>query len=362
MKKLLTILLAAVLTVSLAACGGDKKQEENLPIQSRGLFVLEREDGTELDSLNNMETYLIHVYDIIPDEVQNAELSSFGSGYTMTLNGVNKYEALDAPRNFKMGSGATKVQYFMLASGYATPMEIGSVFAGSEPIRAMSIYKVNKNDIKDDMTAVFAIKNSNFPSSGPYDCEVKLGDAAKITRFDDVFDIEDDPTDYKIAAAYFQRIKTMFNNTTCGVNFEKLNNGDNAYKTGVNFIKRIKDGVFSVTKYEGGDISSSVSFEGNNATITTVTTAPDDLPRFDPEAVKRVYPDLPVDKFEEALDLWIQGAEAYYNDGVDTQNVTNLAMQDVFTYGQKIINFYTSMLSSGNKRPVELDIVGKYIN
>ena len=80
MKKRIALLLAAALTVPLAACGSGG-QGENAPVQTLGWFVMEREDGVALDDLSDQETYLVHVYDLIPDESENAELSLFASNY-----------------------------------------------------------------------------------------------------------------------------------------------------------------------------------------------------------------------------------------------------------------------------------------
>ena len=79
MKKRIALLLTAALTVPLAACGSGGGKDENAPVQTLGWFVMEREDGVALDDLGDQETYLVHVYDLIPDESENAELSSFAS-------------------------------------------------------------------------------------------------------------------------------------------------------------------------------------------------------------------------------------------------------------------------------------------
>ena len=65
MKKLLALMLSAAFMVSLAACGGGdtgsngtsgeetatSQENQSGPIQSRGLFLLERAEGEELDDL-----------------------------------------------------------------------------------------------------------------------------------------------------------------------------------------------------------------------------------------------------------------------------------------------------------------------
>ena len=132
------------------------------------------------------------------------------------MNGVNTYEPLVAPTAFEIDSFSipSNVDYFMLASGYAAPPELGTVLAGGEPIRSMSVYKINTNDINDDTTATFTVTSCDV-----YDCELNFTreDIITINRFDDVYQLEENPTDYQIAAAYFQRVRSTCNNTVSGI-------------------------------------------------------------------------------------------------------------------------------------------------
>ena len=175
MKRIAGYFLAGVLAAALTACGGGDTAGGELPegpaspVESRGLFLLERTEGEALDDLTAQETYLIHVYDLIPDAAKNVEMGGFESSYEMTLNGVNSYEPLYAPVSYTVDGMNTpgSAQYFMLASGYAAPPELGTVLAGGEPIRAMSIYKINTHDIQDDTTATFTVTGCDV-----YDCEL----------------------------------------------------------------------------------------------------------------------------------------------------------------------------------------------
>ena len=133
MKKIVSLLLTGALALSLAACGGGNaessetsgektaapQENQSGPIQSKGLFLLERTEGEELDDLTAQETYLIHVYDILPDQSKNVEMGVFESNYSMTMNGVNTYEPLVAPTAFEIDSFSipSNVDYFRLASG-----------------------------------------------------------------------------------------------------------------------------------------------------------------------------------------------------------------------------------------------------
>lgn len=95
MRKTLALFLTVALMLSLAACGGGdtgsngtsgeetatSQENQSGPIQSKGLFLLERAEGEELDDLTAQETYLIHVYDIIPDQSKNVEMGVFESSH-----------------------------------------------------------------------------------------------------------------------------------------------------------------------------------------------------------------------------------------------------------------------------------------
>lgn len=268
----------------------------------------------------------------------------FESNYSITLNGVNTYEPLYAPVSYSVDSFTTpgSAQYFMLASGYAAPPELGTILAGGEPIRAMSIYKINTNDIKEDTTATFTVKNCDV-----YDCELNFerDDIISIDRFDDVFQIEENPTDYQIAAAYFQRVKTICNNTMTGTLFNKLtSNGLVSYQNGLTIIDGwCNYGVFSATKLEG----FTEELVGEETAV-----APDDIPRFDRETVKRVYPDLPVDAFEDALASWISNGQVALDalnagqNGGEAGDLADAAIRNMQTYGPQILDYYTAKLSN----------------
>ncbi|USF28230.1 hypothetical protein N510_003189 [Firmicutes bacterium ASF500] len=363
MKKLLALTLAAALALSLAACGGggdtsrvgnrdtssssvasSTPKQENSPIESKGLFLLEREDGVELDDLTAQQTYLIHVYDINTDSAKNVEMSPFESSYAMTMNGVNEYKALSAPVSYavdKTYNTPSTIDYFMLASGYAAPPELETILAGGEKIRAMSVYKINLNDIKDDTTATFKVEYCDV-----YDCELNFtrNDIISISRFDDVFQVEDNPTDYQIAATYFKRVEAVCSNMITGTMFDRLHsNGLISYEDGLYMIEVYTTyTIFDVTGVVG---LTEEFFEKDGAPHT-------DLPRFDREAVKRIYPDMPVDAFEDGLEIWLTNGkiavESLKNDkkaGTEGQ-LADAALNDMATYGRKILEYYTAKLTN----------------
>ena len=139
MKKWTALLLASAIALSLTACGSGESTESpgsastgtediGTAVESKGLFVLDRSSGIDLsqeENLSERETYLIHVYDIIPDDAKNVDMSQFNSDYTVLLNGVNTYESSTT-------YGGTALNSFLLGSGYQLDREIGTVFAGDD--------------------------------------------------------------------------------------------------------------------------------------------------------------------------------------------------------------------------------------
>lgn len=205
----------------------------------------------------------------------------------------------------------------------------------------MAFIKINTNDINDDTTATFTVTSCDV-----YDCELNFTreDIITINRFDDVYQLEENPTDYQIAAAYFQRVRSTCNNTVSGIMFQNLfSDGLTSYQNCLSYLSSTKTyGIYSVTGLEG----FTEDFIGDDT-----ATVPD-LPAFDREAVKRVYPDLPVDAFEDALESWLtngQTALDALNAGQDSGEAGQLAdaaVNSMKTYGLQILEYYTAKLSN----------------
>ena len=209
MKKLLALILSAALALSLVACGGgsgagdnNTSSESNTDktgcIVSKGLFVLEPKDGFDLtneENLSPQEIYMIHVYDIIPDSRKNGEMSDMQFDYTVTLNDANTYESRT------MAGGAAQIS-FVTSSNYTVADDVGTVFAGSDPIRAIAVFRINRNDINENTTVKFTIENS-----GIFDSSMKFSssDIRKIDMLDKIFEIEDNPSEYQLASTVFGR-------------------------------------------------------------------------------------------------------------------------------------------------------------
>lgn len=215
MKKIGAFILTAVLLLSLTACGGNGGKE-NSAIESKGLFVFSPKESFDLskeESLSENEAYLIHVYDILPDSKKNADMSAIPDDYTVKLNDTNTYESVTPPAGAAMKS-------FLYAAHYAADTSIQTILAGSEPIRAVSVFRVNKQDISDQTTVKFSIQGS-----GIYNTSMSFGpeDIVTIDMLDKIFHIEEDPSQYQLASTMLWRSQGIKN----AVNFLSSNGGLN---------------------------------------------------------------------------------------------------------------------------------------
>ena len=208
MKKMLAFLLTLSMLLTLSACGkadGGQLEETPARVVSQGLFVLDGTlDFSGEDGLSDRETYLIHVYDILPDESQNGEMGQFSSSYTVTLNGMNTYETINPRGGYDLLG--TAINSFVRASRYAIDRDLGTIYGGDDPIRAISVFRVNRNDITEDTAAAFTIS-----SSGIYDCTLSFqgSEIRTVSCFDDVFALEEEG--YQLAASMYARAKAVKN-------------------------------------------------------------------------------------------------------------------------------------------------------
>ena len=208
MKKMIAFLLTLSMLLTLSACGkadGGQLEETPARVVSQGLFVLDGTlDFSGEDGLSDRETYLIHVYDILPGESQNGEMGQFSSSYTVTLNGMNTYETINPRGGYDLLG--TAINSFVRASRYAIDRDLGTIYGGDDPIRAISVFRVNRNDITEDTAAAFT--NS---SSGIYDCTLSFqgSEIRTVSCFDDVFALEEEG--YQLAASMYARAKAVKN-------------------------------------------------------------------------------------------------------------------------------------------------------
>ena len=318
MKKVITIFLTAIMALSMMACGsnGDNTNRQSSTMDvtaerpteepkvehvvSKGLFLLEPNEKFDLSAEPNLsaqERYLIHVYDITPDNVKNVEMNRFGDSYVVVLNGVNTYESIlardthDANYNDMRSAGS-----FLNACGYVSlGAGIGVVFAGSEPFRAISIFRINKNDIHDNTKIEFKIRGNDVYN---YTQTFEREDIITIDYFDDVFQIEDNPDDYQMASSMYIRASVLSkllyrtNRDFGGFKYKLLNMKDVAVLVAM-YASYNGAGEFMMVVDEGGGLLHEMekAVEG------------EPLP-LDNAAVARVSPELAA-MAEEMKILWM---------------------------------------------------------
>lgn len=126
---------------------------------------------------------------------KNDEMSDLNDDYTVTLNGVNTYPSRT------MSGGSAQIS-FVASSHYTVAHKAGTIFAGGDPIRAIAVFRINKNDINENTTVKFTIEGS-----GIFDSSMKFSsnDIQKIDMLDKIFEIEDNPSEYQLASTIFAR-------------------------------------------------------------------------------------------------------------------------------------------------------------
>ncbi len=178
MKKLWALLLVGVLMFSLTACGGNSAKE-------------------------------------------NSDMSAYPSDYTVRINDTNTYVSVTPPKGAAMIS-------FAYASHYVFDTSIDTVLAGSAPIRAISVFKINKQDINDQTTIEFEITGSDIYNTS---ISFKSEDITTIDMLDKIFNIEENPSQYQLASTILWRsqgIKNAVNNLS---NSGGLNNSSAVFST-----------------------------------------------------------------------------------------------------------------------------------
>ena len=131
-------------------------------------------------------------------------MGQFSSSYTVTLNGMNTYETINPRGGYDLLG--TAINSFVRASRYAIDRDLGTIYGGDDPIRAISVFRVNRNDITEDTAAAFTIS-----SSGIYDCTLSFqgSEIRTVSCFDDVFALEEEG--YQLAASMYARAKAVKN-------------------------------------------------------------------------------------------------------------------------------------------------------
>lgn len=328
MKKWTALLLASAIALSLTACGSGESTESpgsastgtediGTAVESKGLFVLDRSSGIDLsqeENLSERETYLIHVYDIIPDDAKNVDMSQFNSDYTVLLNGVNTYESSTT-------YGGTALNSFLLGSGYQLDREIGTVFAGDDAIRAVSAFRINANDVSDTMTAEFKIEGSDL-----YNCDITLeaGEIQTIHYFDEIFALEENPRSHQLAGTIYARAKAVNNGLNYFSNHGGISDGSAVLTSTVT--------VLSAASYE-----VSCSLNGSGALVLYDFNSGDTANSVEADqealanAVAEVFPELAESAkiLLEQGKLWVEQTELCAN----SETVTQEMQQNAYSSG-----------------------------
>ena len=352
MKKLLALMLAAALALSLMACGGggadtssngneasgtSPSVRDSGPIESKGLFILEAKENFDLSNekeLSEHETYLVHVYDIIPDAAKNADISKLSSDFTVTLNNTNTYESTTA-------SGGAALISFVYASRYKIDRNIGTIFAGSSPIRTISIFRINKNDINDNTTVKFEREHSDI-----YNCSITFGkeDITTIDMLDKVFSVEENPSEYQLASTMFIRNQSINN----AINYLNNNGGTDNSAAVASTLAALETNVMMRMSACLDGNANVVYYDYNSDTIFSPDIT--DFSGLEMEelinAVNNTYPEISesTTTLFAANIIFVENLILCSNPDTYTEEAlqqANLALSDMNLSGKEISEFFT---------------------
>lgn len=186
-KKIIALMLLAVMTLSMTACNVGGSQQ----IAVKGCFVLEpneenfKEVFDEKEDLDSALEYFFVVYDVTP--TKNTEIG-FSNTVKLTLNSNNVYT------DISRSSTGTYLTTFLKNCGYASK-RFDEILYSDNSSRMISVFEVNKNDINENTTGEIEIKLSDDLKGTK---KIAATDIKTIDYMDGVFAVEDDSATYML--------------------------------------------------------------------------------------------------------------------------------------------------------------------
>lgn len=287
MKKLIALLLALIMALSLCACGGnagstgdaensttiqESKSDESSRIELKGTFILEPSEQLDLsgEGLDPVQRYLVIVYDVLSSDSENETLSGRNDSVTVTMNDTNTYDQL-SKYDGKVLRG------FRENCGYAISTSYETLWGGSDPVRMIAAFAINGNDIKNDCTAKFEFQLSNNLKAS---IDVVGTDIQTINWLDGIFAVEENPDAYQVAHLVKNRAEICKGTLELGA-------------------QENRNGKFTSAKLRFtvcGVLWQEIEEIGGYSCGGTTTLTPE-LPAFNIESVRLYYPEI-ADKIE----------------------------------------------------------------
>ncbi|MCD8036480.1 MAG: hypothetical protein LUE88_03740 [Clostridiales bacterium] len=282
MKKALSLILILVMSLSLCACGSSnntadtEETNETANIEVKGLFYLDPAENLDLseEGLSTAQNYLLLVYDVVNNSDKNIELSTSASSITLNMNNTNSYNQISPTFGDVLGA-------FIENCGYSVSTKYGTLWGGSEPVRMIASFAINKNDIKDDCTAEIDFQLADDIKDN---ITMTAEEIQTINLPDGVFAVEDDPDAYQIARTVKSRAELCI---------EYLQNAVKLENEGYTIARAAAHGLAAVMFAEEGVRMSCCSAES--------IVGSEDLPTFNIESVSKYLPEL-TDKIITARD------------------------------------------------------------
>ena len=198
MKKKILITCMFVMMIFSIACG---KEKEHL-VDLKGAFVLNPDNVLDLskEDLEKNQKLLIIVYDVFANGDSNEEINPFQDAVSVECNKTNEYEQL-YQYNIKT------FDKFVESSGYVYSTDVDTIWGGSEPIRMISVFAINENDLKGEFVAEI-----KFDLSSNIKDEWKLSNQniKEISLYDEMFCIVEQEELYQISRSIPARNEMIY--------------------------------------------------------------------------------------------------------------------------------------------------------
>lgn len=319
MKKLIALVLAITVLMSFCACGEKENKEINnsneevaettevnkgetvpveeiSPITVKGTFLLEPSENMDMskEGLEAVQRYFLVVFDMESGE-SNQELYMNEESLRATFNGINIYKQL-TQYDFEFES---VLKSFLPNCGYTHSDGSLTIWSGEAPTRMVSIFTINKNDMKEDCTVQLQF---DFSDSVKSTVELTKNDIKTINWLDGIFAVEDDPDAYQVAHSVKNRAEQ------CKYQIETASqenhNGDAS-------LVSVRWNTCAGLLYEGEELGG-VSCGG-------VPYLTKELPSFNLESVRLYYPEIAEklqtvkDSVQIMIDEWAKEEPDYDN-------------------------------------------------
>ena len=256
------------------------------------------------------------------------------SQVTLKINEANTYEAYD-PASYEGHYSNSILRY----TDYESPINYGTLFGGSDPVRMFAVFYINPNEAKSDSTAVMTV--------GDQEVSFSFSDIQEITEADEILKVEDDYETAQMIARFKLDMDEAAHNMESYTPWRAKVNADPGSDYGG--VPQWFEGLFS---------GEGASFDYNGVNRRNDVSM--ELPPFDIETVAGAYPEISED-IRNIAALSNQYASSIVDSSKSCEDIQNIAKSYYDIYFRLTDYFgmdghYTSQTTEDFKSDVDRDI------